>query len=153
MSENIVKDLSASLEDYLEVIYQLSEGESGERVARSKDIADRLDVAKSSVTGALRQLSDKGLINYKPYEFITLTEAGRGAAMGVVRKHKILKSFFVDILGVDSDVADNAACCAEHALGYKVIDRLLGFTDFVKSRKEQGHDISGEFENFIGSRN
>ena len=87
-------NLSASLEDYLEAIFNLS-GQS--KVARSKDIAKLLRVSKSSVTGALRVLKKKGLANYKPYDFVTLTKSGQAAAAEVVRKHNILKSFFVNV--------------------------------------------------------
>ena len=62
--------LSASLEDYLEVIFHL---EQSNRVARAKDIADQMNVQRASVTGALKALSGRGLINYSPYSFITLT--------------------------------------------------------------------------------
>jgi len=114
-------DLSASLEDYLEAILNLA-GES--KVARSRDIAAMLGVSKASVTGALRLLKKKGLVNYKPYDYATLTEAGRSAAAEVAQKHNILKSFFVDVLGIDKDTAQRAACKAEHALGPKVISRI-----------------------------
>ena len=69
--------LSASLEDYLEAIFHLS---AQSKVARSKDIAELLEVSRSSVTGALKTLSEKGLVNYKPYGFITLTDIGRAEA-------------------------------------------------------------------------
>lgn len=114
-------NLSASLEDYLEAIFNLA-GEP--KVARSRDIAAVLGVSKASVTGALRLLKEKGLVNYKPYNYVTLTETGRSAAVEVVRKHNILKSFFVDVLGIDKDTAQRAACKAEHALGPKVISRI-----------------------------
>ena len=56
-------DLSASLEDYLEAIFNIA---SQSKIARSKDIAKMLGVSKSSVTGALRALKEKGLANYEP---------------------------------------------------------------------------------------
>ncbi len=70
-------DLSASLEDYIEAIYHIVEEKL---VARSKDIATRLDVSRASVTEALRALAKKELINYAPYEAITMTEQGRKIA-------------------------------------------------------------------------
>ena len=90
-------NLSASLEDYLEAIFNLA-GESN--VARSKDIAKLLGVSRSSVTGALRILKKKGLVNYKPYDYVTLTNSGQAAAAEGTRKHNILKFFFVHVLGV-----------------------------------------------------
>ena len=130
-------NLSASLEDYLEAIFNLA-GESD--VARSKDIAKLLNVSKSSVTGALRVLKKKGLANYKPYGYVTLTDAGQVAAAEVVKKHNILKFFFVNVLGVEIDIAQQAACKAEHTLGPEVIARLLSFVEFVTKSSEKGYD-------------
>lgn len=142
-------NLSASLEDYLEAIYNLA-GESN--VARSKDIAKLLGVSKSSVTGALRVLKKKDLANYKPYDYVTLTKTGQAAAAEIVRKHNILKSFFVNLLGIDVDIAQQAACKAEHALGPEVIARLLGFIEFVTKENKDGYDVAGKFEEFCKNR-
>ncbi len=140
-----VRNLSSSLEDYLEAIFNLT---VTDEVARSKDIADSLKVAKSSVTGALRTLAEKQLVNYKPYGYVTLTPAGRAAAERVARKHNIIKSFFVDILGVDDTLAQDAACKAEHALGPDIIKRLLDFTEFITCQNGNGHNLAREFRNF-----
>jgi DtxR family Mn-dependent transcriptional regulator len=66
-------DLSENLEDYLETILEL---EKTQKVARVKDIAEMRGVLRGSVTGALKSLAEKGLINYEPYSFITLTRKG-----------------------------------------------------------------------------
>ena len=116
--------LSASLEDYLEAIFNLADDAGG---ARSKDIAEALGVARSSVTGALQLLRKRGLAQYEPYGCVTLTRRGQAAAREVVQKHDILKSFFVDVLGIEKETAQRAACRAEHALGPEIIGRLLQF--------------------------
>jgi DtxR family transcriptional regulator, Mn-dependent transcriptional regulator len=79
--------LSESLENYLETILYL---EQSQKVARAKDIADRLNVQRGSVTGALKNLSEKGYINYEPYSFITLTSEGMKLGM----EHAIDKKTF-----------------------------------------------------------
>lgn len=145
MTQTKSQRLSASLEDYLEAIFNLA-GES--KVARSKDIAKLLRVSRSSVTGALRVLKKKGLANYKPYDYVTLTEAGQDAAAEVVRKHNILKSFFVNVLGVDTDTAQQAACKAEHTLGPEVIAKLLSFIEFVTRSSKNGYNLADEFKQF-----
>ena len=137
--------LSASLEDYLEAIFNLS---SENKVARSKGIAEALSVSRASVTGALRTLAEKELVNYKPYGFVTLTESGEETALRVVKRHNVIKSFFVDVLGVDESPAQEAACRAEHALGSAIVERLLGFVEFVGSRNDNGLDLAGEFKRF-----
>ncbi len=142
-------NLSASLEDYLEAILNLA---SESNFARSKDIAKLLGVSRSSVTGALRVLKKKGLANYKPYDYVTLTEPGRAAAAEIATKHNILKSFFINVLGVESDVAQQAACKAEHALGQGIIAKLLCFIEFVSQSSENGSDLLNEFQKFCKSR-
>ncbi|MFQ6036558.1 MAG: metal-dependent transcriptional regulator [Sedimentisphaerales bacterium] len=143
------KDLSASLEDYLEAIFNIT-GQS--RSARSKDIAKLLGVSKSSVTGALRVLKKKGLANYKPYDYVTLTQSGWAAAADIVRKHNVLKSFFINVLGVKPDDAHSAACKAEHALGPGIISKLLCFIAFVTESNKNGYDLAGEFQKFCKTR-
>jgi DtxR family Mn-dependent transcriptional regulator len=138
-------ELSASLEDYLEAILNLVKESD---VARSKDIAETLGVSRASVTGALRALKRKGLANYEPYGYVTLTEPGRAAAAEVARKHGILKSFFTDVLGVEAAAAQQAACRAEHELGAEIIGKLLCFIDFVTESSRQGFDWAEEFQKF-----
>lgn len=133
------------MEDYLEAIYNLA---NESNIARSKDIAKSLGVARSSVTGALRVLKQKGLANYKPYDYVTLTESGQAAAAEIVKKHNILKSFFINVLGIEPDIAQQAACKAEHALGPGIIEKLLSFIEFVTQSGEKGHDLLNEFRKF-----
>ena len=138
-------DLSASLEDYLEAIFNLARESN---IARSKDIAELLGVSRASVTGALRVLKKKGLANYKPYDYVTLTEPGRAAAAEIAKKHKILKSFFINVLAVDPDLAQQAACRAEHALGPGIIARLMSFIEFVTHSGKNGYDLAEHFQEF-----
>lgn len=121
--------LSASLEDYLEVIYGLVKKN---KVARSRDISRKLGVTGASVTGALRALSEKKLVNYAPYERVTLTAEGRKAAENVAGRHQALKEFFVTVLGVDEEEAGRNACRIEHAISETVLERLVRFVEFVR---------------------
>lgn len=121
--------LSASLENYLEAIYLLIEQN---KVARSKDIAKKLEINRSSVTGGLQSLRDRGLINYEPYEFITLTEEGRKIAANVVLRHNTLKEFFIDVLSIEEEEADETACRMEHGISKNIANRLLDFAHYFK---------------------
>ncbi len=118
--------LSARLEDYVEVIFHISEEK---QAARSKDIAEQLNVTCSSVTGALQSLSEKGIVNYAPYDFVTLTSSGRALAKNIVRRHRALKDFFVNILGVDEGEAEASACKMEHALSEPILARLTAYLE------------------------
>jgi DtxR family transcriptional regulator, Mn-dependent transcriptional regulator len=126
--------LSASQEDYLEAILNVADA-SG--VARSTDIAISLGVAKPSVTGALKLLAQRGLVNYKPYGCVTFTQKGFSQAGRVAQRHEIIKSCFVVVLGVDGAIAQKAACKAEHLLGPVIISRMRDFTKLNKKNVRQ----------------
>ena len=123
-------EISSNLEDYLEAIYQLIE-ES--RVARARDIAERIGVQMSSVTGALKHLAAHDLVNYEPYQYVTLTPAGRQRARDILRRHEVLKDFFTDILALEAQVAEDNACRIEHAIGPAALERLVQFAEFLRS--------------------
>jgi len=119
-------ELSENLEDYLEAILEL---EQTQKVARAKDIADKLGVQRASVTGALKSLDKKGLINYQPYSFITLTTKGAKIARKITRHHEVLKDFLVKVLQIAPQAADETACRMEHAITDETIERLIFFID------------------------
>lgn len=145
MASALGEDLSSNLEDYLETIYHL---EKENRVARAKDIAERLKVSRASVTGALKTLGDKGLINYEPYSYVTLTKKGHAIASEVDRRHRILKGFFQDFLRLSSGVSDANACRVEHAMDQEAINRLVDFVDFLKTCPRTGPDWLESFDRY-----
>lgn len=121
--------ISASLEDYMEAIYHIVQEK---QAAKPKDVAERLKVANSSVTGALKILAEKALINYAPYDIVTLTPAGKTYAADVVRRHEVLRDFLINVLAVDFKAADEAACRMEHATPKPILERLIQFAEFVQ---------------------
>ncbi len=124
------KQISPHMEDYLEAIYEAIEQKG---VARSKDIATALGVKAASVTGALRVLSKKGLVNYAPYDLITFTYEGRKLAEEIANKHKIIKDFLTDILLVDQTEAESLACELEHIFKGTLLARLQKLMEKEKS--------------------
>jgi len=135
--------LTASLEDYLEAIFHIVRRKSA---ARPKDITERLGVGSSSVTGALRVLAERGLVNYAPYDIVTLTAEGERLAADVVRRHEALKEFFVAVLGIDESVADQGACQMEHALPKAILERLTRFVRFVQNCPRGGKEWLRRFD-------
>ncbi len=138
-------NLSASLEDYIEAIYHIVDEKL---VARSKDIAARLDVSRASVTEALRALSKKELIHYAPYEAITMTEKGKQVAQDVIFRHDTLKRFFTDVLAIDDETAENGACKIEHAAPPEIISRMVNFIEFIRLCPRGGDDLIEGFSDF-----
>lgn len=129
--------LSASLEDYLEVIFHLEESN---RVARAKDIADQMNVQRASVTGALKALAGRELINYSPYSYITLTASGRRVARDIIHRHNTLLEFFVTALQLTPEEAEANACRIEHSIDLVAVDRLVRFLEFIKTCPRTGID-------------
>ena len=134
--------LTASLENYLEAIFNIIAKKGG---VRAKDIAKNLNVKAGSVTTALRTLAKSKYINYKPYEIITLTDKGLEKAKEIIRKHEILKDFFVDILGASPKVAENGACKMEHVIPDNLVERLISFTEFIQACPRCGDDWIEQF--------
>lgn len=114
--------LSESLEDYLEAILHITEEK---RAARAKDIGARIGVTGASVTGALRALARRGLVNYAPYDIVTLTPKGHRIARGVAHRHDVLKEFFVNVMSVGAGDAETYACRMEHALPDRILKRFV----------------------------
>ena len=121
--------LSASLEDYLEAIHHII---LDKQAARAKDIAQSLNLKGPSVTGALQALSQKGLINYAPYDLITLTPKGKKIAKDVVHRHQTLRDFLTQILRIEETEAELNACKMEHNISPAVLDRLIQLTKFFE---------------------
>jgi DtxR family Mn-dependent transcriptional regulator len=140
--------LSASLEDYLEAILNVADSAG---TARSKDIAESVGVARPSVTGALKLLAKKGLVNYKPYGCVTLTPSGLAQASKVAKKHDIIEAFFMNILGVEHSVAHPAACKAEHMLNPSIVSKMVAFADFVKKQGQAGENLMDVLQKFSRS--
>jgi len=125
--------LTPSLENYLEaILIQNLE----KKVARVKDIASLLNVRVASVIGAVKALSEKGLIFHEKYGYIELTQKGIELAKEIYEKHKALSSFFHQILGIDPVAAAEDACKIEHHISKKTMDRLVKFIEFVETCPE-----------------
>ncbi|MBN2317323.1 MAG: metal-dependent transcriptional regulator [Sedimentisphaerales bacterium] len=134
MSAKAIGQLSASLEDYLEAIFWMV---AAHGAARARDIARKLKVKASSVTTALQALAEKKYINYTPYEAITLTREGFNEAARVARQHHILRSCFVELLGIDDATAEQGACRVEHNMPPVIVERIAQFHEFIKTLPEK----------------
>jgi DtxR family Mn-dependent transcriptional regulator len=136
-------DLSDSLEDYLETIFELVRDN---KLARIKDIASARNVRSASVISAMRRLSDLGLITYEKREYIDLTTAGVVEARRIYAKHKLLIRFFEDVLDVPHEFAITDACAFEHSLSDAGMDRIVRFLEFIQSCPD-GKNIIGLYKN------
>ncbi|MCX8084056.1 MAG: metal-dependent transcriptional regulator [Calditerrivibrio sp.] len=121
-------ELTKSLEDYLEMILIL-QGNGG--TARVTDIAEKLNVKKPAVTSALKILSEKDLVVYAPYKEVKLTSKGIEIATAVLEKHNIIKDFFINVLNLDPQKAEEDACRVEHVISEETYKRFSSFLKFL----------------------
>ncbi len=142
------EDLSDSLENYLEVILDLEETN---KVARAKEIADRLEIKRGSVTGGLKTLAEKGYINYQPYSFITLTAKGQKVAKDIAYRHRVIKEFLLKVLQIDPDTAEDTACKMEHAIDPQSIERLVCFIEYIFTCPRAGEEWIQSFYNYCST--
>lgn len=113
--------LSRSVEDYLKVIYGLTEqGES----ASTSAIADLLEVQPASVSGMVKRLAESGLAEHAPYRGVRLTSTGRQEALRIIRRHRILETYLHDRLGLPWEEVHGEAERLEHAASDRLIERM-----------------------------
>ena len=112
---------SSAVEDYLKTIYTLTEGE---RAASTSAIAERLGIAAGSVTGMVKRLAEVGLVEHVPYYGARLTERGEQQAVRLIRRHRVLELFLVEVLGYTWDRVHEEADRLEHATTEEMIDRM-----------------------------
>jgi DtxR family transcriptional regulator, Mn-dependent transcriptional regulator len=141
----VEKPLTATMEDYLEAIYDL---DKDKKVVRVKDIAKRLDVKMPTVTSALKTLNERGLVHYEKYEYVELTTEGTAVGHEMHRRHVLLLKFLTDILKIDFQTADEEACKMEHALSVATLERLADFMSFVQECPRAGESWLNHFETF-----
>lgn len=135
----MIARVSASQEDYLEVIYDLSHGSES---IRSIDIANRLGVSRASVNKQLSLLKDSGFVEHEPYGLVHLTERGCAIAKNVRERHNALYKFLTDVLGVSEDIADQEACEMEHAISQETSDKLYAYLSVLNKAPSAADKLS-----------
>ncbi|ORA22610.1 manganese-binding transcriptional regulator MntR [Mycobacterium aquaticum] len=116
------RDLSTVAQDYLKVIWTAQEW-SRERIS-TKLLAERMNVSASTASESIRKLADQGLVDHEKYGAVTLTEAGRCAALAMVRRHRLMETFLVQELGYGWDEVHDEAEILEHAVSDRMLDRI-----------------------------
>src|SRR5216117_197955 len=118
--------LTRSRQDYLKSLYAL--GPAGEVIGTSR-LARRLGVSAPSVTSMLGKLAQDRLVSYAPRAGARLTPSGRRQALALLRRHRILETFLVRVLGFDWSEVHEDAEVLEHHISDRVLealDRLVG---------------------------
>ncbi len=106
----------------MKALYRLS---SKGTDAHTGALADALGVSPGTATAIVKRLAERGLLHHKLYRGVELTSAGRAAAVGAIRRHRIVERFLSDMLGYAWNEADRLAATFEHDLPPEVEERLF----------------------------
>lgn len=136
---------SLSEENYLKAIFHLETAYKGG--VSTNALAEEMQTKASSVTDMVKRLSDKDLVNYKKYQGVKLSEAGKNAAIEVIRKHRLWEVFLVDKLGFNWDEVHEVAEQLEHIKSEKLTNELDKFLEYPK-RDPHGDPIPDSKGNF-----
>ncbi|MCH1408190.1 MAG: metal-dependent transcriptional regulator [Verrucomicrobiales bacterium] len=112
---------TSTVENYLKAILHLQEGDEVPTVGR---IAEELGVTPGTVTTMMRNLSDEGLIDYIPRKGLKLRSSGRAAALRVVRRHRLIELFLVEVMKLDWSEVHEEAEILEHVVSTRLVDRM-----------------------------
>ncbi len=115
---------TATIEEYLETIYKLSE----KGPVRPTPIAEAMGVSGPTVTATLKRLEADGYVA-REKSAVVLTPEGMAEAIDIVRRHRISERFLVDVLGLSWDEAHEDACRLEHGLSPRVLEALEQFLE------------------------
>ncbi|MDO4910073.1 MAG: metal-dependent transcriptional regulator [Corynebacterium sp.] len=122
MKPTHVTELPLKTQDYLKHIWDIYEHTGHE--AQLKDIAARMGEKASTASEAIKRLSALGLVEHKKYAGIVLTELGRSYAVAVVRRHRLLETFLVEVLGYTWDEVHDDAELLEHSVSDRLLERI-----------------------------
>lgn len=121
--------LTVANEDYLECMVRIEREDGETEGVRSVDIAQRLGVSKASVNKAVTALKASGMVEQSHYGRVMLTESGREVGVAVWNRHRLIRTFLVQELGVEFERADSEACMMEHALSEDTMARWLDYLE------------------------
>ena len=117
---------SATVEDYIKHIYLITEKRTSVDVADvgMGQVAEALGVVPGTATTMVKALSDAGLVKYEPRIGVKLTEPGRMLALHVLRRHRLIEQFLVEVLGFDWSEVHEEAEQMEHVVSDLLLDRI-----------------------------
>jgi DtxR family transcriptional regulator, Mn-dependent transcriptional regulator len=144
-------EVTASMEDYLEAIFELTE-DLGSREVRVTDIARKLGVTRPSVVGMLKHLLEHGLADHDRYGGVRLKPAGLKIARETFNRHQVLQKFLEEVLGLDAEVAERDACRMEHTLSPQTLERFIALQEFRQANGEEENIRAEPFRRFLRQR-
>jgi DtxR family Mn-dependent transcriptional regulator len=114
--------LTRAQEDYLKALYQLH---GDHQPVPTRDLAQRLGISSPSVSEMVTRLSAQGLVEHDRYRGQQLTREGRKVALELVRHHRLLEMFLVQVLGYSLDEVHDEAERLEHVISERMEKRIF----------------------------
>ena len=122
-----VSNLSASSQNYLKAIWSL--GEWSDIPVTASALAARVGVKLSTASDAVRKLASQDFVEHTPYGSVSLTPQGQAFAVAMVRRHRLIESFLVEVLGYRWDQVHDEAETLEHAVSDFMVQRMDEFLE------------------------
>jgi Mn-dependent DtxR family transcriptional regulator len=134
------KLLTSAMEDYLEMIYRNSLKEGYMRI---NTLSELLNVAAPSATKMVQKLGALGMLDYKKYGIIFLTENGKEIGSFLLQRHNIIELFLRN-LGVEESVLTETEL-VEHNISAETLQKIDAYNKFL----EQNPDIVNKYKQFL----
>src|SRR5678815_1051983 len=116
---------SSTVENYLKAIYHgAGTLAPPQRLVSMGHLAAALGVTPGTATTMVKTLADSGLVNYEPYAGVSLTRAGRRLAALVLRRHRLIELFLVQVMGLRWDEVHDEAELMEHVVSDRLVERM-----------------------------
>lgn len=128
--------ITASMEDYIEMIYRLSNGAGYTRI---NDISKSLNVQPSSVTKMVQRLSELNLVNYEKYGMIILSKEGSEKGKYLLQRHNTIEEF-LKLLGTSCNVLEETEKI-EHTISDDTVKCFVDMIEYMKKNPEVLRDF------------
>src|SRR6185436_12755843 len=115
---------SSTVENYLKAIYLSQLGAPEERLMPMGQLAGSLGVTPGTATTMVKALAEAGLVEYEPYSGVRLSGAGEKLAAMVLRRHRLIERFLVDVMGMSWAEVHDEAELLEHAVSDRLVERM-----------------------------
>jgi len=113
---------TSTVENYLKAVLVLAAEADG--IVSTGALADALGVTPGTTTTMVKSMASRGLLEHQPRAGVRLTPEGRSHAMAVVRKHRLVETFLVQVLAMDWKEVHEEAEALEHAISDRVLQRI-----------------------------
>jgi DtxR family transcriptional regulator, Mn-dependent transcriptional regulator len=114
---------SSTVEDYLKRLY-IAQAENAGGMLSTGHLATIMGVVPGTATSMMKALADSGLVEYEPRQGVRLTRRGEQLALHVLRRHRLVELFLVEVLGLDWSEVHEEADALEHTISDRVLERI-----------------------------